>query len=168
MKQTGSDKEFLGTLNGNFLRFENRNYTQQVKAIFKNGLKVSDLTSRTVNNKLTDIWYENYLAIDKQSPSEFNLKEGDGIKELGDLLAKIGIDNLGGVSLTLEHLKRNSVFNQLRPEYKSRMRAKIKSLNNRQETLKESSLLLELNNSFANIHAKFLQVDHNHLTVIAK
>jgi len=162
MREEGYSNEVLDKISGNHMRYESRNWLPEIRVRFKEGLTVSDLSKIDVNHKLIDLWYQNYLDIKKESPSEFGFEAAFSMKELDKLLFKLGIDKLGGVASAFEYLKRTPVFMNSRPEYKSRARKKIRMLGYGEDALREGLLLSELNESFNKVYSNFM----NHKSLV--
>lgn len=162
LKTNSENKELLKSLKGNYMRFEVRYNPKNNRSIFKLDLKLYDLTNFDLNQELIEIWYKEFKAIEKQSTTEFKLNKGDQCKELMNILAKIGIDNLGGAYPALEKLENSIDFKSQRAENKTRMRKKIRELNNRNSNLVQSPLLNELDQSFLNTYRQLLSSVDEH------
>ena len=160
MKQKPGNKEILDKINGNFMRFEIRCTKSQIKNLIKEDFKVRDLKTIEINSLLADIWYNSYLCIQKEYAPQFDFKAGEGYKDFCNCLMMYGINHLGGAYSTKAILKNSPGFNLLRPEYKSRIRGKIKELNLNAVISDNGALLLELNNVFKQTHLEFAR---NHI-----
>jgi hypothetical protein len=157
MKQIFTNRKILKAIKGNYLRFEIRYSTpKQIARKFEKHLVVKDLYNLETNLSFANDWYESYLSIGKEVPLTFNLKKGEGYKRLLDIWLKMAMDSMGGINPAMNALKITEGFIQMRPEYKSRVRSKIRKLGKIDKTLVISPLLQELNISFENTIKYFL------------
>jgi hypothetical protein len=149
MKKDRTYKHLLNSDHENLMRFEVRYFASKLKTLFKSPLRVSDLTNLDTNKLLNKLWYNEYMMINKENNSQFNLEENDGWKEISKKYIKQGVDSLGGLHSNIENLKTNPVFNNQRPENKSRILKYLRAIDKLQSILKDGELLDELNSAFA-------------------
>jgi len=149
----------IGANYENLMRFELRLFSKAIKHHFKDALKISDLINPETNKFLIELWYKEYVSIEKQSPLIFNLKENDGWREIRQKLIKEGIDSFGGLQSTLERLKREKYFNNKRSESRTRIKEYLRDIDNQPGMSKDAHLLNELNLAFSTVYRQFSMMD---------
>jgi hypothetical protein len=148
LKTHKSNKALVDSLSSNYMRFEVRYFTKMIRSLFKGDLTLYQLKEPSFNRTLTELWYRTFLDIGKEQTTVLILSEKVVHNELINILAKIGIDTLGGVYQTIKILENSPNFDRRRPESKTRMRRAIKKLSDVGQPTLLSNLLGELKQSF--------------------
>ena len=139
----------MSHLNGEYLRFESQYYNEFLKyfarKIDKHRIIIKDLLNPKIYLKFVDLWYEEYLKIDKENDKFYNLDLINKPTDIDKILINKGLESLGGITEFEKQLNISKQFSDKKSDFFSKAKSRIRKIAKLPSITLEGKLLSELN-----------------------
>lgn len=136
-------------MKGEYLRFECQLYNEYLKyfarRIGKQRITIEDLLSPEIYLKFVDLWYNEYLKVEKENDKFFNLDSIKKPTDIDKILINKGLESIGGVSEFEKQLKIAQQFSDRKSDFISKLKSRYRKIAKTPDLTTEGKLLKELN-----------------------